>query len=107
MLKPLDLQTMLPRSLDVQRLQQIQNTAPAIQQQQVSRELNQLHRESQNKVMAPPSSASGQAIKDEIPDGSARQSNLRYRRFYKKNKPKTESEDQNGAGPGQHIDIKI
>lgn len=107
MFKPLDLQTMIPRSLDVQRIQHLQNTRPAMEQQQFFQEQNRLHQEDQKRVAAPATSAEGRKIGDQGPDGSGRQSNMRYRRFYKPTKTDGDDERRAENGTGQHIDVKI
>ena len=109
MLKPLDLQTIMPRSVDVQRLQQIQNDRPAIEQQQFSRELAHFFAARQTRVERLAPSNEGDKIRQDVSDDPAKQSSSRYRRFYGKKKATQEetAEARPQDGPGQHIDIKI
>ncbi|HYH03234.1 MAG TPA: hypothetical protein VEC37_09045 [Bacillota bacterium] len=109
LLRPLDLQTIIPRSLDVQRLQQIQNQRPAIEQQQFSQELTHFYEERQNRVEQAVASSEGEKIRQDVSDDPSKQSAPRYRRFYGKKKPSDEeqTEIRRPDGPGQHIDIKI
>jgi hypothetical protein len=109
LLKPLDLQTIITRAVDVQRMQQIQNTRPHIEQQQFSQELQHQFEKNQTKVAQTTASHEDEKIRNDSSEDSSRQSARHYRRFFGK-KPiesKEEPELTLENGPGQHLDIKI
>jgi hypothetical protein len=113
LLKPLDLQTIVTRAVDVQRMQQIQNTRPDIEQQQFSQELKHQFELNQTKVIQAAASHEGEKIQNQAFDDASRPPTHRYRRFFSKKKPVVGSEEEEEpsvapkTGPGQHIDIKI
>lgn len=109
MLKPLDLQTIIPRSVDVQRLQQIQNQRPVLEQQQFAQELTRFYAERQSRVEQTTASHEGEKIRRDGSDNSSKRSAQRYRRFYGRKKAVGEEEEEvcRQNGTGQHIDIKI
>jgi hypothetical protein len=110
LLKPLDLQTIITRSGDVQRIQQIQNSRPHIEQQQFSHELRRQMEERQTMVEQTAVSTEEGKIRDNAAADAFRQSTRRYRRFFGKKDPKNAEEPEQPTlenGTGQHIDIKI
>lgn len=109
MLKPLDLQTVVTRAVDVQRMQQIQNTRPHIEQQQFSQELKHQFELNQTKVAQTIAPHEDEKIQNNFADDSARQSARHYRRFFDRKQPEPQEEQPLTleTGPGQHIDIKI
>jgi hypothetical protein len=110
MLKPLDLQTIMTRAVDVQRMQQIHNTRPQIEQQQFSEELRHQFELHQSQVEQTAVAGENAKIQNHSGDDSKRQSTARrFRRFFgkKPNEPEEELQVKDVNGPGQHIDIKI
>jgi hypothetical protein len=113
LLKPLDLQTIVTRAVDVQRMQQIQNTRPHIEQQQFSQELQHQLELDQTKVIQTAASHEGEKIQKQSSDDASRQSTRRFRRFFGKKRTASGAEEANEpreaskTGTGQHLDIKI
>jgi hypothetical protein len=111
LLKPLDLQTVVTRAVDVQRMQQIQNTRPNIEQQQFSQELKHQVEKDRAKVVQTAASREGEKIQNDSFEDSSKQSTRRYRRFFGKKQIEPEAEEEQAVtlenGPGHHIDIKI
>lgn len=112
MLKPIDLQTMLPHSLNVQRIQELQNNRTVVEQRQFSKELLQEVQTRQNQV--PKNEAiikNNQIRNNESDEGRKRQ--LKYRRNFKKNEESKEKQEETTKPKklddqrGNHIDIKI
>jgi hypothetical protein len=108
MLKPLDLQTVMPRSLDLQRLQQIDQARPVAEQQEMSRETIKQTQLKQGQVQNNEASGNSNRIRDE---DKHRGRGRHYRRFQNgQEKPETEEESSKQAVDskrGQHIDFKI
>jgi hypothetical protein len=110
LLRPLDLQTIVTRAVDVQRMQQIHNTRPQIEQQQFSEELRHQFEMHQTQVAHTAAAAEGAKIQEHGERDSRRQSSSRrFRRFFEKkpDQPEAEQSKRTAVGPGQHIDIKI
>ncbi|HEY8464773.1 MAG TPA: hypothetical protein VIM29_12350 [Bacillota bacterium] len=109
MLKPLDLQTIMPRSVDVQRIQQHQNTRPIMEQQQLTQELTYLYENRQNQVEQTVAAREDSKVRpDESDNPGKRRKGSNQKRFRSKKEPREESTRPDApAGPGQHIDIKI
>jgi hypothetical protein len=108
MLKPLDLQTIIPRSVDLQRLQQIDQVRPVIDQQEMSRETIRQTQQKQEQVNNKEAPEDTNRIRDEDYD-SHRKRERRYHRF--QDKKKLEQEDAANQAVdskrGQHIDFKV
>jgi hypothetical protein len=109
LLKSLDLQTVVTRAVDVQRMQQIQNTRPHIEQQQFSQELKHQFERDQTKVAQTTASQEDEKVQNHFFEDSSQQSTRHYRRFFGKKQPKPQEEQGPTVenGPGQHLDIKI
>jgi hypothetical protein len=110
LLKPVDLQTIIPRSIDIQRVQQIHNLRPNHEQVQFARELLQVSKERQLKVNHTTATDEGTRIREDASDEPSKHSSPRYRRFNGKKRVSAENaqgEEDSGPEPGHHIDIKI
>lgn len=106
MLKPLDLQTIMPRSLDLQQLQHIDQTRPVTEQQEMSRETIKQTQLKQEQVQNNEASGNSRRIRDE----AKQQGRERHYRRFQNNEKKTEEETTKQAVDlkrGQHIDFKI
>ncbi len=110
MLKPVDLQTVMPRSFELQKVQQTHNIRPALEQHEFAKEMDRLAQQQKVQVQQGSGSAAGQIIEEENPE---RQKNngRRYRRFQAKNSDNSEAvnsaEDSVSEERGRLIDIKI
>jgi hypothetical protein len=108
MLKPLDLQTIMPRSVDVQRIQQVDKARPIAEQQEMSRETIKQTQLQQEQVQSNQASANNNRIRDEE---KHRNRGRNYRRFQNgREKPEEKEEITNrvvDSKRGQHIDFKI
>lgn len=112
MFKPVDFQTIMPRSVDLQRIQQSENSRPVAEQQEFSRELlrrTQLRREQVQKSNA---AGEGNRIREDQqePEDQTGSGQPRSRRFRVKEAASEESPETGEAvdtNRGQHIDIKI
>ncbi|MGE5580930.1 MAG: hypothetical protein ACM3X9_00140 [Bacillota bacterium] len=109
MYKPLDLQTILPRTMDLQRIQQVQNSRPVVDQQEYSREALKQSQIRQERVEQNEASAEGNRVHDDAFNNEKNRSR-RYRRYSLKRKPQAVAdtpEQADDSERGQHIDIKI
>lgn len=107
-LKPLDLQTVLPRSVDIQRMQQIQYAQPVIDQQEVTREVVKRNQLKQEQIQNNQATAETNPIRTN--ENNPQNRERRYRRFRQTRQGASqESESKTPAEPerGQHIDIKF
>jgi hypothetical protein len=99
----------MPRTVDIQRIQQTQNSRPMLAQQETSREAVKQSQERQEQVQHNDSTAEGNRIHDGN-DNDERNRERRYRRYGQKKMPKLKVELPELATDserGQHIDIKI
>lgn len=108
MLKPLDLQTVMPRSVDLQRIHQADQARPIADQQEMSRETIKQTQLKQEQVQQNEAPEYGNRIRDEE---KHKNRGRHYRRFHDgQDKEKEEEEKANQAVDskrGQHIDFKI
>ncbi|HBE80483.1 MAG TPA: hypothetical protein DDW65_22270 [Firmicutes bacterium] len=107
MLKPLDLQTIMPRTIDIQRIQQTHNSRPIVTQQETLRDAIKQSQVHQEQVQHNDASSKDKSIHD---DEDTQNRERRYRRYgqRKKNDFKDEQSDQViDSERGQHIDIKM
>lgn len=108
MLRPLDLQTVLPRSVDIQRMQQIQYAQPVIDQQEVTREVVKRNQLKQEQIQGNQAAAETNPIRAN--ENHSQHRERRYRRFRRTQRGASqEAESQTPAEPerGRHIDIKF
>jgi len=112
MLKPIDLQSMLPHSLNVQRIQELQNNRTVVEQQQFSKELLQQVQTRQNQVPKNEATIRNNQIRNnESNEGRKRQ--LKYRRTLQKNEDSKEKAEETTKPKkldeqrGNHIDVKV
>lgn len=105
MLRPVDLQTIFPRSLDVQKVQEIRSNRPIADHQEFSRELVQQTQIQRGKVQKSDPSAEEDKINDDHQNDKKRQS--KYKRFAEPSKKQETEEKSNDPERGQHIDFKV
>lgn len=106
MLRPVDFQSLYPRTLDVQKVQETKNNRPITEQQEFARELMQQTEKRQSRVIQSDPSVGGQKIKEQNDNEKKRQS--KYKRFVE-TKKKTAAEEPSSEDPEhrQHIDFKV
>jgi uncharacterized protein (DUF2344 family) len=110
LLKPLDLQTVMPRSMDLQRMQQIDQSRPVIIQQEESRDSVKQAQLRQEIVQTNEAIANPNRIHEQQEREQRRgHNNRRYNRFHNKPEKELAAEEEKAADGqrGQHIDIKI
>ncbi|HEX3044073.1 MAG TPA: hypothetical protein VHY08_04890 [Bacillota bacterium] len=108
MLKPLDLQTVMPRTMDLQKMQQVDHSRPVIQQQEESREGIKQAQLRQEIVQTNEAIANPNRIHDQEGEQRRGHSNRRYNRFHNKPEKEVPTEEKAVDGQrGQHIDIKM
>jgi hypothetical protein len=109
LLKPLDLQTIMPRTVDLQRIQQTENSRPMLNQQETLREAVKQSQVRQEQVLHNETSSESNRIHEDN-DNDERNRERRYRRYGKKKKPaikEEQPEQANDSERGHNIDIKI
>lgn len=109
MFKPLDLQTMLPRSLQLQKIQLVQNVRPISEQQEATREMQARVKKREETVPKSNETAAQSRIRNNA-DEQPKQREYRLRRFYKPKVGQNEIEENDEISEserGQHIDFKI
>lgn len=109
MLKPLDLQTIMPRSVDLQRMQHIDQVRPTAEQQEMSRETIQQTQLKQAQVQTNEATDNMNRIHDEDTERDKKRER-RYRRFQnaqQHNESETETNPAVDTKRGQHIDFKV
>lgn len=105
MLKPVDLQTMVPRSMDVQKVQGVHHNRPVVDHHEFHRQLMQQSQLQQEKVQRNEASSEGRTVRREGSEKEKRR-NQKYTRFRTVAKEEPEDELQDNQR-GTHIDIKI
>ncbi|HOP75160.1 MAG TPA: hypothetical protein PLC07_08940 [Bacillota bacterium] len=109
MLKPVDLQTMVPRSMDVQKVQGVQHNRPATDHFEFHRQLIQQSQIQQEQVQRNESSSKGRTIRREDSEKEKRR-NLKYSRSRTGAKVEPEAENQDELRDeqrGTHIDVRF
>lgn len=107
-LKPVDLQTIMPRSIDLQKVQQINNTRYITEQQAIEKQVVEESKQRQEQVQQGEASSEGNRIGDE--QQSERGKGRKYRRFNDKSKQEETETDETSnldSKRGNIIDIKI
>jgi hypothetical protein len=98
----------MPRTLDVQRIEQTHNSRPLVSQQEILREAVKQSQERQEQVLQNRASGEGERIRD---DGETKHNHeRRYRRYGQKKKAALNAkqpEQAIDAERGRHIDIKM
>lgn len=111
MFKPLDLQTTISHSMDIQRIQQAHQSRSVTDQPDFSQELLRSNQQKNQQIQHSDSSAQGNRIREEAANQEKeRQRRLKPRRFQKKSGSSGEVEKTDvpiETERGQHIDIKI
>lgn len=108
MLKPVDLQTIMPRSVDLQKVQQINNTRYITEQQAMEKQVIEESEHRQEQVQQGEASSEGNRIRDEQRQGERK--GRRYRRFSDESKQaeiETDEASNLDDKRGNIIDIKI
>jgi hypothetical protein len=109
LLKPLDLDILIPRMFDVQRIEQTHSSRPIVSQQEISREAVKQSQERQEQVLQNEASAKGNSIHEDG-DAPERNRDRRYRRYGQRKKAELNMDQTVKAtdtNRGQHIDIKL
>lgn len=109
LLKPLDLQTIMPRTVDLQRMQQIASSRPITEQQDVSREIDKQSQLRQEQVQNNEASSNSNRIREEESDRRKKRER-RYRHYNhdkKAHMEENELDKEDDTDRGRHIDIKI
>jgi hypothetical protein len=107
-LKPVDLQTIMPRSVDLQKVQQISNTRYITEQQAMEKQVIEESEHRQKQVQEGEASSEGNRIRDERRQGEGK--GRKYRRFSNGSKQgEIESDEASNLDDkrGNIIDIKI
>lgn len=107
-LKPVDLQTIMPRSIDLQKVEHVNNTRYITEQQEMSKQVVQESQHRQQQVQQGDASGEGNRIHDERQSGERK--GRKYRRF-SSNQKNEENETDEASNldnkRGKIIDIKI
>lgn len=106
MLKPVDLQVLATRSLEVQRAQEISQNRVNLEQRNFAREMTEQSAQKQNQVQRNEAAAEGNQIHDDKQENAQQQE--AGSRQKKQDKENTEeiSETPIDKNKGLHIDIK-
>ena len=98
-IRPLDLQVLIPRTLDVAKMASVSEQQSATQQQQVSSRLKQVVAEQQHQVQTALSSQHDGKVDLEDLDQEKR----KRRRQQEKDKNRERMEAESAAGPNQNL----
>jgi hypothetical protein len=109
LLKPLDLQTVMPRTVDLQKIQHVDQNRPVIQQQEENRDTVKQAQLRQEVVQTNEALANPNRIHDQEGERRRGHSNRRYNRFHNKPEKEVPGEEEKAVDGhrGQHIDIKM
>ena len=108
MLKPVDLQTIMPRSIDLQKVQQISNTRYISEQQALEKQVIEEAEDRQKQVQQADAAGEGNRIRKEGQSGEGK--GRKYHRFKDQSKQEeTEADEASNLDNkrGNIIDIKI
>lgn len=108
MLKPVDLQTIMPRSVDLQKIQHVNNLRFVTEQQELAKQVVQESQLRQEQVQRNDASADSNRIRDDQQSGGHK--GRKYRRFgsdKKREENDTEEISNIDHKRGNIIDIKI
>ena len=108
MLKPVDLQTIMPRSFDLQKGQQVNNTRYITEQQEMAKQVIQESQQRKEQVQQGDPSSEGNRIRDD--QQPQERKDRKYRRFASASKKQANEADEGlipDTGRGSVIDIKI
>jgi hypothetical protein len=99
----------MPRTLDIQRIEQTHNSRPLVSQQELSREAVKQSQAQQEQVLQNKASSEGNYIRgdNETPEQNRER---RYRRYGQRKKVDSNPDEVEKAVDtkrGQHIDIKL
>jgi hypothetical protein len=99
----------MPRTFDIQRIEQTHNSRPLVFQQEISREAVKQSQQQQEQVLHNEASGEGNRIHDDS-DHTKHNNERRYRRYGQRRKSGEDMEHPAQAidsDRGQHIDIKM
>lgn len=108
MLKPVDLQTIMPRSVDLQKIQHVSNTRYVTEQQEIAKQAVQESQLRQEQIQRNDASAESNRIRDDQEPGEHK--GRKYRRYgtgKKREENETEETPNLDHKRGNIIDIKI
>jgi hypothetical protein len=106
MLKPVDLQTIIPRSVDLQKIQHVNNSRYVTQQQDIAKQMVQESQLRQEQVQHNDASADSNRIRDDQQSGGHK--GRKYRRFGSdKKREESDTKEVSDNKRGNIIDIKI
>lgn len=108
MLKPVDMQVIVPRSLDIQKIQSVDQNRPNQDQQIFAKEMMLQSRLQQGQIQKSDSSGEGNRVGQDSPEKEKKRG-LKYNRFQNQRKKQAEADLEKSldSGRGQHIDFKI
>lgn len=107
-LKPVDLQTIMPRSIDLQKVEQVNNTRYITEQQEVSKEVVRESQLRQEQVQQGEAAGEGNRIRDN--QQPEERKGRKYRHYSSDQKHKENETDEASnldTKRGNMIDIKI
>lgn len=104
MIKPVDVQTIYPRSMDVQKVQEVDLNRPGLDQHTFAREMTQQSQQRQIQVPTNNASDAGNTIHQDLSEKEKRRRNSKARSGDKKKTTEPELPD---TGRGHHIDFKV
>lgn len=108
MLKPVDLQTIMPRSVDLQKIQHMNNMRYVTEQQEIAKQAAQESQLRQEQIQRNEASADSNRIRNDQESGERK--GRKYRRFgasKKQEQSDTEEASNLDRKRGNIIDIKI
>ncbi|TCL66571.1 hypothetical protein EDC14_1015114 [Hydrogenispora ethanolica] len=108
MLKPVDLQTIMPRTFELEKVQQTHNSRPVVDQHEFAKEMLRQSQLFKAQVQQGNESAAGQTIQQNNPE-KQKSNGRRYRRFNNKTQSVAleQPEETVDQERGHLIDIKI
>lgn len=108
MLKPVDLQTIMPRSIDLQKTQQINNNRYITEQQAMGKQIIEESEHRQEQVQQGNASSEGNRISNEHQSGGGKgKENRRFKEQSKQAEDETDEASNLDTKRGNIIDIKI
>lgn len=105
MLKPVEILTMLPRSLDVQKVQEINHNRPNLDGQAFANAMTQQYHEHQIQVPANEASNTSNTIHRDLSENGKRRNPQKDRSHDQKKT--AETEEVIDTGRGHHIDLTV
>lgn len=108
MLRPVDMQVIVPRSLDIQKIQSVDQNRPNWDQQNFAKEMMVQSQLQQGQIQKSSSSGEGNRVGQDSPEKEKKRS-LKYNRFQNQRKKQEQEELEKllDTERGQHIDFKV